>query len=130
MLFHKLDPTSEIPIYEQIENQIIFAVAAGTLRPGEMILSVRELAKVAGVHPNTVARAYQVLESKNVLVARRGCGMEVTADAPAWCKQSRQETIRLRLRSCLREAVTGGLSSADIRRLVEEELIHVNGQSH
>jgi DNA-binding transcriptional regulator YhcF (GntR family) len=76
-------PDSPIPIYEQIVAQITFAIASGALDVGAMIPSVRELAQQIVVNPNTVARAYQELERRGVLEARRGCGMAVTSQAPA-----------------------------------------------
>jgi GntR family transcriptional regulator len=127
MLF-RIEPESSIPIYEQIVAQVIFGVAAGSLEVGALIPSVRDLAERLTVHPNTVARAYQELERKGVVVARRGKGMEVTASAPRLCHQERQSILRGRVRDVLREAVSSALPLDDIRRLVEEELTRVNGQ--
>lgn len=128
MLF-RIDFDSSIPIYKQIEARVIFGVASGSLRPGELIKSVRELAPEIFVHPNTVARAYQELERQGVLVARRGKGMEVTADAPRLCLEARREILRARLRDVLHEAVSSSLPVEEIRRLVEEELARANGRA-
>lgn len=127
MLF-RIEPDSSIPIYEQIVAQVIFGVAEGTLEVGALIPSVRDLAVRLGVHPNTVARAYQELERRGVVTARRGKGMEVTLDAQRLCRQARQEILRDRLRDVLREAVSSALPMDEIRRLVDEELTRVNGQ--
>jgi GntR family transcriptional regulator len=129
MLFH-IEPNSSIPIYEQIVAQVIFGVASGTLRVGELIPSVRELGERLVVHPNTVARAYQELERKGVVTARRGRGMEVTHDGAELCLQARQDIVRGRIRDALREAASSALGPDDIRRLVEEELARVNGRKH
>src|SRR5688572_24495766 len=56
MLF-TIHSDGSVPIYEQIVAQVIYGVAAGTLQPGALIPSVRELAETLLVHPNTVARA-------------------------------------------------------------------------
>src|SRR5690242_18732327 len=96
-LLVNIDPASAVAIYEQIVDRITFAVASGTLEAGTLIPSVRELAHELVVNPNTVARAYQELERRGVVAARRGLGMEVTADAPALCRRKRQETIRGRI---------------------------------
>jgi GntR family transcriptional regulator len=127
MLFD-VHPESPIPIYDQIVTQVIFQVASGTLEAGELIPSVRELAPQILVHPNTVARAYQELERRGVVVARRGKGMEVTAEAPELCRKERQDIVRKRIREALREAASSALAPEDIRRLVDEELSRVNGQ--
>jgi GntR family transcriptional regulator len=118
-----------IPIYEQIVNQVIFGVAAGTLEVGALIPSVRDLARSLLVHPNTVARAFQELEKKGVLETRRGRGMEVAAEAPALCREERQKIVRGRIREVLREAASSALPAEDVRRLVDEELSRVNGKS-
>ena len=82
------------------------------------------------VHPNTVAKAYQELERQGILEAKRGRGMEVTADAPRVCRVKRQEIIRGRIRDALREAVASALPPDEVRQLVEEELHRVNGKAH
>jgi GntR family transcriptional regulator len=120
--------TIPIPIYEQIVNQVIFGVAQGVLRVGELIPSVRDLGQQLLVHPNTVARAFLELERMGVLQARRGKGMEVTAEAPGLCRSRRQQIVRDRIRETLREAVSSELSAAEIRRLVDEELARLDGK--
>jgi GntR family transcriptional regulator len=128
MLFD-IHPDSGVPIYEQIVDQITFAIASGALEAGSLIPSVRELAhEHLLVNPNTVARAYQELERRGVVVARRGLGMVVTPDAPALCRQQRQDTVRGRIRQALREAVSSALPPEEIRKLVDEELARANGQ--
>src|SRR3954454_4132930 len=120
MLFN-IHPDSPVPIYEQVVAQVIFGIASGGLEPGALIPSVRDLAGRLLVHPNTVARAFQELERRGVVAAKRGRGMEVTAEAPALCRAERQEIVRDRIREALREAVSSALEPEAIRRLVEEE---------
>src|SRR5881275_401474 len=124
----EVHPQSTVPIYEQIVSQVIFGVAAGGLVPGSLIPSVRELAQRLLVHPNTVARAFQELERQGVVASRRGRGMQVTPEAPAACRNLRQEIIRSRIREALREAVSSALPPEEVRQLVEEELTRANGQ--
>ena len=125
----RIEEKSTVPIYDQIVAQVIFGIASGSLEVGELILSVRDLAGRIGVHPNTVVRAYQILEQGGAVVARRGRGMEVTADARRLCQVKRQEILRSRIRDVLREALTSSLSNDDIRRLVEDELARANGRA-
>jgi GntR family transcriptional regulator len=89
---------------------------------------VRDLAERLLVHPNTVAKAFTELERAGVLTARRGRGMEVTAEAPALCRARRQALVRERIRAALREAPSSALTPEQIRKLVEEELTRVNGR--
>jgi GntR family transcriptional regulator len=125
----ELHDKSPIPIYEQIVAQVIFAVAADGIAVGENIPSVREMAQRILAHPNTVAKAYQELERRGVLSAKRGVGMEVTAEAPKLCRQQRQEIVRSQVREALRSAVASALPPDEIRQLVDDELNHVNGEA-
>lgn len=123
-----IHPDSPVPIYEQIVAQVIFGIASGAMEVGTLIPSVRDLAQQVLVHPNTVARAFQELERRGVLAARRGRGMEVTPEAPAVCRAQRQEIVRGRIRDALREATSSALAPDDIRKLVDDELARANGR--
>jgi GntR family transcriptional regulator len=128
-LFLHIQPDSPVPIYAQIVAQVTFAIASGALEPGTMIPSVRDLAGRLLVHPNTVARAFQELERRGAVAARRGRGMEVTANGPLTCRAQRREIVRGRIREALREAASSALTPDEIHKLVEEELARVDGKS-
>jgi GntR family transcriptional regulator len=123
-----VSPNGPVPIYEQIVAQVIYQVAAGALEAGALVPSVRELAEQLLVNPNTVARAFGELEREGVLVARRGRGMEVTAEGPRLCDQRRRDLIQGRIADALREAWGSALASDDIRKLVDEEWAKLNGR--
>lgn len=124
MFFH-IDPADGLPIYEQVVRQVKFAVAGGSLRAGELIPSVRELARQLAINPNTVARAYRDLQAERVLESVRGTGLAVAAGADALCRQQRLELIRERLRQVLAEARRSGLADAELQSLIDGE---VNGE--
>lgn len=67
MLMINLDYQNRAPIYEQIVLQIERYVALGVLSPGEQIPSIRELAQQLGINPNTVKKAYDNLENKQII---------------------------------------------------------------
>jgi GntR family transcriptional regulator len=121
-MFVHVDPSNGIAIYDQIVRQVKFAVASDALKPGNLVPSVRELARDLTVNPNTVARAYRELQAANVLQALRGTGLEITAVAPKKCQADRAALIRNRLRSVLAEARQSGLPADEVRSLAEEEL--------
>lgn len=127
-MLYRIEKDSPLPVYEQIVAQVIFGIASGALEVGAMIPSVRDLACRLTVHPNTVARAYQELERRGLVVSRRGRGMEVTEEAPAASRAARLEILRTRIRAALREAFASALPADEVRRLVDEELRRVNGQ--
>jgi GntR family transcriptional regulator len=127
-MFVHVDPSNGIAIYDQIVRQVKFAVASEALKPGNLVPSVRELARDLTVNPNTVARAYRELQVDNVLQPLRGTGLEVTSAAPKKCLEARAALIRQRLRSVLQEARQSGLDPDEIRSLAEEELARLNSK--
>lgn len=70
----QLDYGSRIPIYEQLFNNVISMVAAGVLKPGDRLPTVRNLADDLGINPNTVAKSYKMLESEGYLFTAVGRG--------------------------------------------------------
>src|SRR3954470_3772462 len=101
MILIELNPADERPIYSQIADRVKFAVAAGVLRPGELVPSVRELSKQLVVNPNTVARAYRDLQFEGLLEPVRGTGLQVAAGATRHCREARLEFVRLRFRAAI-----------------------------
>jgi len=63
-MFDQIDPRSPTPLYAQIAARLKLAVAAGELRPGEALPSVRQLAARLRVNPATVVQAYPVFRNK------------------------------------------------------------------
>ena len=74
-------------IYLQIADQIREQILGGEWGSNDRITSVREMAASISVNPNTVARSYQVLVEKNILVNKRGKGYFVSEDAVSYIKE-------------------------------------------
>lgn len=70
----KIDKKSHRPFYEQLVIGIKEDILQGILQPGDQIPSVREMAKILLINPNTISKAYKVLESEQVLVTVKGKG--------------------------------------------------------
>lgn len=83
-----------VPIWKQIEDGVSSLIAAGALRPGETIVSVRELARLLQVNPLTVQKAYRRLIDLGVLEARRGEGTVVSANPPVEAAAERARKLR------------------------------------
>jgi GntR family transcriptional regulator len=82
----RLDIKSGIPIYRQIMDQVTAGIAAGSVRPGDQLPTVRQLAVDLSVNPNTVIRAYRELEIRGILDTQQGSGtfissLEIKTDA-------------------------------------------------
>ncbi len=84
-----LDFSSRLPIYEQIVNEIERYVALGILKEKEQIMSIRELASNLGVNPNTVKKAYSILENKKIITTVSTKGTFISENA----KKVKEETV-------------------------------------
>ncbi len=124
-MFFKIVFSDGLAIYRQVVRQVKFAVAGGALKAGELIPSVRELARELTINPNTVARAYRQLQADGVLESVRGMGLQVADGAGRQCRSERVELIRQRLRQVLLEARQSRLDGGELRALVERELTAV-----
>ena len=110
-MFFSIDAHNGVAIYDQIVRQVKFAIAEESLRPGQLLPSVRALSMQLALNPNTVARAYQQLQSDGVLELLRGRGVVVCQGATKVCKEVRRTLISDRLQSVLTEALHGGLTA-------------------
>lgn len=75
----EVDLAAGIPPYEQIRLQVLAHIAAGRLREGDRLPTIRDLAADLGVAGGTVARAYRELEIAGIVVTRRRTGTVVGA---------------------------------------------------
>src|SRR6266478_4397565 len=73
-----LDLRSGVPVYRQIIDQVLGGIASGTLRPGDQLPTVRQLAVDLAINPNTVVRAYRELEIRGILSTQQGTGTFIT----------------------------------------------------
>lgn len=93
----RLDFASGVPIYQQIRNQIVVAIASGELMPGEKLPTVRALAEEAGINMMTASKAYQLLKAEGCITTGRRDGAIVRIPNPG----ADPETVEgLRLRLC------------------------------
>lgn len=121
-MFLQLDFADSLAIYDQIVRQYKFAVAGGVLKEGELVPSVRELARELTINPNTVARAYRQLQDDGVLTPVRGTGLVVATGARQRCRDEREELIRTRLELVFAEARQSGIDPRKLRTMVEKQL--------
>jgi GntR family transcriptional regulator len=89
----RIDARDPRPIWRQIEEGLLAAIATGALAVGEVIPSVRELAKQLRVNPNTIARVYQRLAEAGILETRRGEGSFVARNPPTMPAREQQRRL-------------------------------------
>lgn len=126
MLVH-VNPSTGVPIYLQIEGQVKQAVAAGALKEGDALPSMRKLAVDLGINPNTVARAYQNLERDGVISTVPGGGTYVADNQPGLLKSEKLKRLRPYARQIAVESRQLRLSAEDIVKLVQDEMNKLGG---
>ena len=118
----KPNPSSGVPIYLQLMEQVKHRIETGALRPGEQLPGIRPLAEELVINPNTVAKAYRELEHEGVIELRHGAGAFVSGQA-----REKKLTDRLRAGQTIVAAAIDrlharGVTEEEIRRLFEAQL--------
>jgi|SRR5580692_5803894 GntR family transcriptional regulator len=113
MIF-RLNPSSGVPLYLQLIEQVKHAVETGALRAGDQLPTIRRLAEDLVMNPNTVVRAYRELEHEGVLDLKHGSG--------AFIKESTGGRTRLMrkaqavVQSAIERLISLGLTEDELRR--------------
>jgi GntR family transcriptional regulator len=118
----QIDERSGVPVYRQIMDQFKYYVAGGTLRPGDQIPSIRELAAALAVNPTTVVKAYTELEREGVIEKRHGKGAFVSAQAPALTSAEQGDALRRSAKLLAVEATQMQVPTPKVINVVREEL--------
>ena len=90
MHLFRLDPSSGVPFYRQIIDQVLLAVGDGRLRPGSQLPTVRQLAVDLSVNLNTVAKAYREMEIRGIVQTQQGTGTFIAAREGAKSRERRK----------------------------------------
>lgn len=109
---------ANIPIYLQLINMVKMQIVSGTLKPGEKLKSVRELAMEYGVNPNTMQKALAELENEELLYTMRTAGRYVTEDE-LLISRLREQQARERIGQFLEELSRFGYSKQEIKVLLD-----------
>ena len=117
------NPSSGVPIYLQLMEQVTHAIETGELRPGEQLPGIRPLAEDLVINPNTVAKAYRELEHAGIIELRQGAGAFVAANAQMQRLAEKMKAAQAILAATIAKLRSQGVTDAEIRRLVEAELV-------
>ena len=115
-----LDFQSRVPIYEQLYRSVARMASVGALEKDEALPSVRALAEELGVNPNTVQKAYAMLEHDGILYSVPGRGSFLSGDESAAARQ--KEIAAEKLRRAVREAAGCGMKREEILAQAVEAL--------
>lgn len=114
-----ISTTMNMPIYEQIVNQIRDAVIKGEVAAGEGMPSIRVLAKELEVSVITTKRAYEELEKEGVIESRPGRGFYVCEQKDDHLREKQMMNIENRILELIAECENAGMSIDDIIELVK-----------
>jgi GntR family transcriptional regulator len=121
MLFRP-NPSSGVPIYLQLMEQVKHAIETGALRSGEQLPGIRPLAEELVINPNTVAKAYRELEHEGVIELRHGAGAFVSDNAGAKHATDKLRAAQTVVATAVERLRARGVTDEEIRRLFEAEL--------
>ena len=108
----------EIPIFQQIHNQIVQGISDGRLQPGEQLPTVRALADEMGINAMMVSKAYQLLKQEGYILGDRRNGARVREDFSQ--VRGLSHLNRELLQQIASEAKLGGMSREAFLKLCDQ----------
>jgi GntR family transcriptional regulator len=126
MTFFRLKPSSGVPLYLQLMEQVKHAVETGALQPGDQLPTIRALAEELVMNSNTVVRAYRELEHEGIVELRHGLGAFISDSVEARAKLMRK--AQAVVQSAVDRLRTLGVTEEEIRRLFENELAAIQSR--
>jgi len=125
-MFIALHPSSGVPLYLQLLNQLKERIASGQVKPGEQLPSVRELSADLKINPLTVAKVYQILEREGLVETRRGMGTFVAQKVETLPVAARRQALDPVVRQLVAEAIHLRLSESEVVELIARHFQQLN----
>src|SRR5436309_4410070 len=123
----RLDLRSGVPVYRQIIDQVLIAVASGAFAGGDQLPTVRQLAVDLSINPNTVVRAYRELEIRGILTTHQGTGTFITTASVDKNDAERQRRLSQLVSEFVAHAGGAGFTLQEVMdRLMELQLEQEN----
>ena len=110
---------STLPIYEQIIGQVKTAIVAGNLKQGDMLPSIRALAKDLQISVITTKRAYEELEKEGLIFSVSGKGFYVCEQNTDLLREKKLAMAERHMLDCIKECQEAGMERDDIMEMVE-----------
>lgn len=127
----RVDYESGVPLYAQIIEKIKHLVAAGRLKPGDQLPTIRQLAVDLRVNPNTVVHAYHELGNQGVISTQQGRGTFIAAHPDEGrLAEMRRDRLRAIMGGALLEALSLGYKAEEIRTAFETQLEEWEEEKH
>ena len=116
----RLDAHSGVPVYRQLIDQVLAAVATDTLRTGDQLPTVRQVAVDLAINPNTVMRAYREMEIRGILDTQQGAGTFIAEQQPALPEEERNRRLDQLANDLVARAGSLGFTLAEVLELLEQ----------
>jgi GntR family transcriptional regulator len=113
---------SGVPVYVQIRDQMLQAIGAGALRPGEQMPTMRQVAVALKVDLNTVRHAYSDLEQTGAIVILRARGTYVAEHPPALDATKQARRVESLAQQAIAMANAAGVDPVDVAREITQAL--------
>lgn len=123
-----IDMISEIPIYTQVCQQIIKAIAMSHLQEGDELPSVRSMAADLGVNLHTINKAYNILKQDGFLIVNRRKGVVVNKKEAYASNPVYEEALKKKLESIVVESIARGLDYDRLDHLIKSIVKDVKGE--
>ena len=120
-MFLRIEPSSAVPIYCQLAEQIKEQIAAGLLKPGQQVSSVRQLAADLAVNQNTILKVYSELVREGVLTMERGSGTFVCDQVAGKAEENRRQIVGDALARAVEKAVSLNVPIEQLHELLDKE---------
>lgn len=121
MLKFNIDSASPVPVYQQVKQSLVLDIMANRLKDGDQLPSIRVLAKILKLNPNTVAKVYYNLEQDGYIEGRQGSGYQVK------CQKTKMDNLKIAIiedefKAFLSKAFSLGFTREDIEELMRRLL--------
>ncbi|EMA6341428.1 GntR family transcriptional regulator [Bacillus cytotoxicus] len=126
----QLDPRSSTPIWEQIVQNIKELILKNILAPNDKLPSVRELASLLIVNPNTVSKAYQDLERQGIIETLRGKGTFVSQSITPTLDERKITMVEKQFQQLLLEASYLGITKEKIHDWIDAYYKELGGTAN
>lgn len=124
----RIEPESDIPIYQQITNQIIEGIAIGSIQPGDSLPSVRTFASDLSINMHTVNKSYHQLEKKGIIRIVPKSGAVISS--PQDFNDSSIDRLKENYKLLIAESLVVGMSNEQIQELVSSTINHLKLSSN